>query len=114
MEDFEKKFKEKREKFFKDDENVTLDKEFKKYSELHVKMVVALAVIWKPEILDDKTFQKINTYPELEGKKRVSHILNEICGELRGQKIYMELYELCWKEAEKHMDEYGCFSNRIY
>ena len=116
MEDIEKKFAERRkyvlslctENIFED-----FDKESKKYLALHSKMVVALALVHKASLYEHTLFKKINTHPELKGEKRLSKTLDAVHS-IRGEKLYMDIYNLCWRTAKKYIDKNGCFTTRIY
>ena len=116
MENIEKKLDERRKnvcKLLGDKVFESLDTEFTAYSRLHSKMVIALAIVRAPNILSHKLFKKINIYPEETGEKRITKILDEIYG-LRGKKIFMDLYNLCWRVAKEYILIDGCFSTRIY
>ncbi len=91
----------------------SLEKEFQKYSELHSKMVFALALANEPSIYNHSLLKGINTHPELNKKERVSRTLDEIT-KLKGQQIFNDIYELCWLTAKEFINNKGIFSNRIY
>lgn len=116
MEDIEKKLKEKYKYVMGhfNKKEATLEKEFSRFSKLHAMMVFALALYRNPSLYEHKLFKNvINPYPELNEDKRLSKNLDEFT-ELRGKKIFMDIYKLCWRIAKDYMDKDGCFKNRIY
>ena len=91
----------------------SLEKEFKRYSELHSKMVFALALVHKPDTYNYLDSQEINTHSEFKGEERLSKTLDEIT-KLRGQEIFNTIYTKCWEVAKEHLDNKDFFKTRIY
>ena len=116
MENIEKEFEKRRKRVLAlcgDNTFENLDREFGGFSKLHSKMVFALAIKNEPAVCKHPLFKNINFHPELTGERRVTTILAEIT-KLRGEKIFMDIYDLCWTVAEKYINTDGCFSSRIY